>query len=94
MGRGAGQAAPRYPISAEPAGRLAGARMEIKVNGEPHNLQTPATLLQLLESLNLPSLDRGVAVCVNGEIVRKNEWAATALHPDDELEIVHATQGG
>lgn len=66
----------------------------IKVNGEFRSLETPSTLREFLLSLNLPSLERGVAVCINGEVVRKAEWARTRINPDDELEIVNATQGG
>ena len=68
--------------------------MEIKVNGQPREMESPATLHEFLNSLNLPSLERGIAVCINGEIVRKADWVNTRINPDDELEIVHATQGG
>ena len=68
--------------------------MEIKVNGEPRTLPEPATLLQFLKSLDLPSLERGLAVCVNGEVVGKAHWNSKTLEPDDELEIVRAAQGG
>ena len=68
--------------------------MEIRVNGEPRTLGGEATLLEFLKSMGLPSLEHGIAVCVNGEIVRKTEWEARALRPDDELEIVNAAQGG
>lgn len=69
-------------------------RMEIKVNGEVRSLAAPVTLLAYLQTLNLPSLERGLAVCVNGEVVRRNAWPQTRINPDDELEIVNATQGG
>ena len=68
--------------------------MEIKVNGETRTIETSPTLLEFLQTLNLPSLERGVAVCVNGEVVRKTEWPETPVNPHDELEIVNATQGG
>jgi sulfur carrier protein len=68
--------------------------MKIRVNGEFRALETPSTLREFLLSLNLPTLERGVAVCINGEVVRKAEWAQTRINPDDELEIVNATQGG
>lgn len=68
--------------------------MEIKINGVTWNIEASPTLLDILQSLNLPSLERGVAVCVNGEVVRKAEWPETRVHPRDELEIVNATQGG
>lgn len=68
--------------------------MEIKVNGETRDIAASPTLLEFLQSLNLPSLDRGVAVCVNGEVVRRAEWPQTVVNPHDELEIVNAAQGG
>ena len=68
--------------------------MEIKVNGEVRALDAPATLREFLMGLNLPSLERGLAVCINGEVVRKADWEHRRINADDELEIVHATQGG
>jgi sulfur carrier protein len=68
--------------------------MEILVNGKPRALTGAMTVRQFLESLHLPTLERGVAVCLNGELVRKAEWAQTDLKAQDELEIVQATQGG
>lgn len=68
--------------------------MEIKVNGEVRTVAASPTLLEFLQSMNLPSLDRGVAVCVNGEVVRMAAWPETVVNPHDELEIVNATQGG
>lgn len=37
---------------------------------------------------------RGVAVAVNGEIVRRGEWSATRLDDGDVVEIVSAAAGG
>ena len=51
-------------------------------------------LRQVLEGLALPSLERGVAVAVNGELVRRAEWDRRIVQPEDELEVVQATQGG
>jgi sulfur carrier protein len=68
--------------------------MDILVNGKPQALASTMTVRQFLETLRLPTLERGVAVCLNGEVVRKVEWERTALKPKDELEIVQATQGG
>ncbi|MBI4081106.1 MAG: sulfur carrier protein ThiS [Candidatus Lambdaproteobacteria bacterium] len=66
----------------------------IKVNGEPRELPGPATLAQFLETVALARIGSGLAVCVNGEVVRRAEWGRTTLKADDELEIVQATQGG
>jgi sulfur carrier protein len=68
--------------------------MEITLNGAPRQVESATTLRQLLESLRLPTLERGIAVSVNGELVRRPEWPALALKPRDEVEIVQATQGG
>jgi len=68
--------------------------IQIKVNGEPREVAPEITLQVFLESLNLPTMERGVAVCVNGEVVRRTEWPQTTIAPADELEIVQATQGG
>ncbi len=37
---------------------------------------------------------RGVAVAVNGTVVPRSQWAATALAPGDRVEIVTAAAGG
>jgi sulfur carrier protein len=64
------------------------------VNGTPRRVADALNLRDLLESLRLPALERGIAVSVNGELVRKAEWNVLALKPSDEIEIVQATQGG
>ena len=69
-------------------------KMEIKVNGQPRELEQGSSLLGFLESLALPTLERGVAVCVNGEVIRRPDWSQWEIQAGDELEIVQATQGG
>jgi len=68
--------------------------MSIVVNGKPHELPRPQSLEVFLRTLSLPSLESGIAVAVNGELVRKTEWPARYVKPGDELEIVQAAQGG
>jgi len=68
--------------------------MYIVVNGKPRDLPLPMPLRQVLESLTLPALERGLAVAVNGELIRRGEWERHIVKPEDELEIVQATQGG
>ncbi len=36
----------------------------------------------------------GIAVAVNGEIVRRASWDTTPLANDDEVEVITAAQGG
>jgi sulfur carrier protein len=68
--------------------------MNIIVNGKTHELPRPQSLEALLRSLSLPPLERGIAVALNGELVRKTEWGGRFVKPGDELEIVQAAQGG
>jgi sulfur carrier protein len=68
--------------------------MDILLNGKPRALPGAMSLRQFLETLHLPTLERGVAVSLNGEVVRRAEWERTPLKPQDALEIVQATQGG
>ena len=38
--------------------------------------------------------ERGVAVALDGEVVPRTEWAATALVERQSVEVVRAVQGG
>ena len=69
--------------------------MEIVLNGQPRTVDLDpqtATLDALIGALEMKQ-DR-VAVERNGEIVRRTEWAATAIQSGDRLEIVHFVGGG
>ena len=68
--------------------------MEISVNGERKPLPRPITVREFLTALQLPTLDGGIAVLLNGEVVRKGDWEQKVLQAEDKLEIVHATRGG
>jgi sulfur carrier protein len=65
----------------------------IRVNGESEPLAV-ATLAALLAEKALDTGQRGIAVALNGAVVPRSAWAATALKPGDSVEIVRARQGG
>jgi thiamine biosynthesis protein ThiS len=69
--------------------------MEIVLNGQPRSVDLDpqtATLDALIAALEMKQ-DR-VAVERNGEIVRRTEWATTAIQSGDRFEIVHFVGGG
>jgi thiamine biosynthesis protein ThiS len=69
--------------------------MEIVLNGQTRTIDLDpqtATLDALIAVLEMKQ-DR-VAVERNGEIVRRTEWAATAVQSGDRFEIVHFVGGG
>jgi len=37
---------------------------------------------------------KGVAVAINGEVIRRGEWTTTSIHDGDIVEIVNAVAGG
>lgn len=66
--------------------------MNVVLNGERVDVNDGITVDALAASvLDRP---RGVAVAVNGEVVPRSAWAATALNDDDEVEVVTGKQGG
>lgn len=68
--------------------------MKIALNGEPREFAAPPMLLELLDASVGPGAPPGVAVAINGEIVRRAAWPEVRLADGDEVEIVKATQGG
>ena len=68
------------------------AAMDIQLNGQPHALPHPGTLLALLQQHGLA--ERRVAVELNGEIIPRSRHAQTTLKDGDRVEIVHALGGG
>ena len=66
--------------------------MILTINGEEREFTREMSLAELLDQLGMKP-DR-VAVELNREIVRRENWAATALRDGDRLEIVHFVGGG
>jgi sulfur carrier protein len=65
----------------------------LTVNGVSEPLDAP-TVAALLAARDIAPDGRGVAVAVNGALVRRADWATTALNAGDTVEIVRAMQGG
>lgn len=66
--------------------------MKITLNGEPRELETGATVAELVASLDVaPEL---VAVELNSELVAKKVRAETTLSEGDAVEIVTLVGGG
>ena len=70
--------------------------MRLNVNGE-ERVMTCRDLADLWRAetaeLDLPN-PKGFAIALNGAVVRREAWAATALHDGDRVEIIRAMQGG
>jgi thiamine biosynthesis protein ThiS len=66
--------------------------MKLIINGKATEAPELATVADLAEWLLLPSF--GSAVELNGEVVRKVNYASRALQEDDRLEVVRLVGGG
>jgi sulfur carrier protein len=66
--------------------------MTAVVNGERRDLAPGTTVAALVEALGLPR--RGVAVALDGEIVRRGEWDDRPVPEGAHVEVVTAMQGG
>jgi len=66
--------------------------MSVVVNGENHEIAAGRTVAGLLADLGLG--EKKVAIELNQSVIERAEWAATELHDNDRLEIVHFVGGG
>ena len=66
--------------------------MRIRLNGDPFDLASPKTVLQLLEDLRIDP--RLVAVEHNLTIIKRDRYATTTIGEGDEVEIVNFVGGG
>ena len=65
---------------------------KVFVNGEYRELPDGATVQSVLEELGVAR--RGTAAALDGEVIPRGEWAETKLRDGQELEVLHAVQGG
>lgn len=66
--------------------------MAITLNGKPHETARVQTVAELVETLSVKA--NQVAVAVNGQVVRRVDWAATNVCDGDTVEVVRAVGGG
>ena len=65
----------------------------IRINGEGAPLSA-ATLAELLALQGIDAGAKGIAVALNGKVVRRQAWTETKLSAGDDVEIVRVRQGG
>ncbi|GAA4540734.1 sulfur carrier protein ThiS [Pseudonocardia xishanensis] len=66
--------------------------MTIRINGTAHSVEPGATVADALAAIDAPA--RGVAVAVDGAVVRRGSWATHVLSEGAEVEVLTAVQGG
>jgi len=68
--------------------------MELRVNGLEEQCDDGSTVATLLTSRTASKSTNGIAVAVNDEVVPRSEWEVKSLSDGDNIEIIHAVQGG
>ncbi len=68
--------------------------MIVELNGRPEELPDGATVADAVRAVGVDGEPRGVAVAVDGEVVRRTEWETTGLGDRQAVEVVRAVQGG
>jgi len=67
--------------------------VQVQINGEQRELAvTSVRLSELIAQLSLAP--QRIAVEVNRQIVRRDDWERTEVHDGDRVEIVHFVGGG
>ena len=66
--------------------------MKISVNGEIKELPEGISVRELIERLSLPP--RRMAIEVNKQVIRKQDWSELTIRDNDHVEIVHFVGGG
>lgn len=70
--------------------------MKLTINGEDRDsaAENLASLWQEETAELGVSGPQGFAIALNGEVVRRTDWAQTPLASGDQVEIIRAFQGG
>jgi sulfur carrier protein len=66
--------------------------MKLIINGVEKEFETSLTILEILKKLEIE--DKAMAVAVNMEIVKKDEWDKFIPKENDKLEILQFVGGG
>ena len=66
----------------------------VSVNGEARDVPLGLALPDLLRLVGADPEQSGIAVALNGTVVRRADWPGTPVEEGDEIEVITATQGG
>jgi len=67
--------------------------VRIELNGRAVEVAQAATVADAVAASGAEAR-RGVAVAVEGEVVPRSEWESTPLREGQQIEVLHAVQGG
>lgn len=66
--------------------------MTIFINGEAREFDGGLTVASMLDALDLPR--QRVAIELNRQVIRKQDWESVTIAENDRVEVVHFVGGG
>ncbi|OFX38119.1 MAG: thiamine biosynthesis protein ThiS [Bacteroidetes bacterium GWA2_32_17] len=67
--------------------------MEIKVNNQIEKFPENCSIQLLVDEI-INEKQKGIAIAVNNQVIKKEYWQEYFLKQNDEVIIIKATQGG
>lgn len=64
----------------------------VTVNQKTEKIQENASLQNLIDELEISS--NGIAIAINQNIIKRDNWTSQRLSSGDKILIIKATQGG
>ena len=68
--------------------------MQITLNEEVRTVKDRLTIRDLLIDIQIDPSQKGIAVAINAQIATERDWASIRLQAGDQVDIIHAVQGG
>ena len=68
--------------------------MVVRLNGEEVTVALGVTVAEIVGATGVGPESRGVAVALDGEVVRRADWATTVVRDGQRIEVLTAVQGG
>lgn len=66
----------------------------VVLNGNDRALPDGATVADAVRETGAAPDGRGVAVALSGEVVPRGQWQTMQLEEGEQVEVLHAVQGG
>ena len=70
------------------------ATMTVRVNGAEVAATVGETVAEIVGATGVGPESRGIAVALDGEVVRRADWATTVVRDGQRIEVLIAVQGG
>jgi len=68
--------------------------MIIQLNGESKEFNDGITVKTLIQQQTQTDSATGIAIAINGQIIRRTQWETTVFSWGDDVEILQAVAGG